>query len=71
MVGRPSKVFTRIAFVEKTLNRKSTNVCIAIVGTNQLYPYSLSPQMPTRRYTGHGIDTDLQKVKPKVWLRTV
>ena len=53
MVGGPYIVFTRKAVVDETFIRKSSNLCISILGidASQLYPYSMCQQMATGLYT--------------------
>ena len=53
VVGGPSIVFTRIAVVDETFVRKSTNLCKSIVGidASQLYPYSICQPTATGLYT--------------------
>ena len=52
-VGGRSIVFTAKAVVIENFNRKSTNICKAIVGidASQLYPYSMCQTMLNAVYT--------------------
>ena len=65
MSGGPSTVFTRKAVVDKTIIRRSNNVCKTIVAldASQLYPFSMCQAMPTGLYTRWEFDTNLQKFK--------
>ena len=67
MVGGPSIVFTRKAVVNKTFNRKSTNLCKPNLGIDarQLYPYSICQPMPTGLYTRWDLDTEASRFKPR------
>ena len=67
MTGGPSIVFTRKAVVEKTLIRRSNNVCKAILGidASQLFPFFMCQAMPTGPYTRWEFDSDLQKFKAR------
>ena len=66
-VGGPSIIFTRKAVVDETFIRKSTNICISIVGidASQLYPYSMCQQMPTGLYTRWDIDSETSRFTPR------
>ena len=63
VVGGPSIVFTRKAFVAETFTRKSTNICKSIVGydASQLYPYSMYQPMPTGLYTRWDFDSETSR----------
>ena len=67
VVGGPSIVFTRNAFVEETFPRKSANICKSIVGidASQLYPYSMCQSMPTGLYTRCNFDSDTSRDTPR------
>ena len=63
-VGGPSNVFTRKTIVEETFNRKFTNICKSIVGSDatQPYPYSICQPMPTGLYTHWDIESETSGV---------
>ena len=67
MTGGPSIVFTRKAVVDGTFIRNSSIVCKSIVGidASQLYPFSISQEMPTGLYTIWEFDTDMKKFKAR------
>ena len=67
MTGGPSIVFTRKAVVDKTVIRKSNNICKTKVGidASQLYPFSTCQATPTELYTRWEFDTNLQKFKAR------
>ena len=67
VVGGPSIVFTRKAFVDETFIRKSTNICKSIVGidASQLYPYSMCQPVPTGLYTRWDIDSETGRISPR------
>ena len=67
MTGGPSIVFTRKAVVDGTFIRNSSIVCKLIVGidASQLYPFSISQEMPTGLYTIWEFDTDMKKFKAR------
>ena len=67
VVGRPSIVYTRKAFVDETFIRKSTNLCKSIVGfdASQLYPYSMCQPMPTGLYTRWDLDSETSRFTPR------
>ena len=60
-------VFTRKAVVDKTFNRKSTNMCKSFFGidTNQLNPYSMCQPMPTGLYTRWDLEMETGRFKPR------
>ena len=63
VVGGPSIVFTRVAVVDETFIRKSTNICKSIVGidASQLYPYSMCQPMPTGLYTRWDLNSETNR----------
>ena len=67
VVGGPSIVFTRKAFVDETFIRKFTNICKSIVGidASQLYPYSMCQPMPIGLFTRWDIDSETGKFTPR------
>ena len=67
VVGVPSIVFTRKAFVVETLIRKSTKICKSIVGidASQLYPYSMCQHLPTGHYTRWDLDSETSRLTPR------
>ena len=66
VVGGPSNVFTRKAFVDEIYIRR-TNICKSIVGidVSQLYPYSMCQPMPTGLYTRWDIDSETSGFTPQ------
>ena len=66
VVGGPSIVFTRKAFVDETFIRKSANICKSIAGIDagQLYPYSMCQTMPTGLYTRWNFDSETSRFTP-------
>ena len=67
VVGGPSIVFIRKAFVDETFIRKSTNICKSIVGidASQHYPYSMCQAMATGPYTRWDIDSETSRFTPR------
>ena len=67
MTGGPSIVFTRKSVVDKTLIRRSNNVCKAILGidASQLHPFSMCQTMPTGVYTRWQFGSNLQNFKAR------
>ena len=67
VVGVQYIVFTRKAFVDEVFIRKSTNICISIVGIHacQLHPYSMCQPMPTGLYTRWDINSETSRVTPR------
>ena len=62
----PSIIFTRYAKVGETKIRESENVCKSIVGidASQLYPFSMTNEMPTGLYTKWEFNDDTAKFHP-------
>ena len=67
LTGGPSTIFTRYAKVGETKIRESENVCKSIVGidASQLYPFSMTREMPTGLYTKWEFNDDTAKIHPK------
>ena len=67
LTGGPSIIFTRYAKVGETKIRESENVCKSIVGidASQLYPFSMTKEMPTGLYTKWEFNVDTAKFHPK------
>ena len=67
LTGGPSIIFTRYAKVGETKIRESENVCKSIVGidASQLYPFSMTREMPTGLYTKWEFNDDTAKFHPK------
>ena len=67
LTGRPSIIFTRYAKVGETKIRESENMCKSIVGidASQLYPFSMTKDMPTGLYTKWEFNEDTSKFYPK------
>ena len=67
IVGGPSIVFTRIAVVDETFSRVSSNVCKSFVeiDASQLYPYSRCQDIPIGLYTRWEFDSDMQTFKAR------
>ena len=62
----PSIIFTRYAKVQETKIRESENVCKSIVGidASQLYPFSMTKEMPTGPYTKWEYSEETGKFHP-------
>ena len=67
LTGGPSIIFTRYAKVGETRIRNSNNVCRSIVGidASQLYPFSMTKDMPTGVYTKWEMKTETGKFHPR------
>ena len=67
VVGGPSIVFTRKAFVDEAFIPKSTNICKSIVGidVSQLYSYSMCQPMPSGLYTRWSCDSETSRFIPR------
>ena len=66
LTGGPSVIFTRYAKVGETKIRESENVCKSIVGidASQLYPFSMTKEMPTGPYTKWEYSEETAKFHP-------
>ena len=66
LTGGPSIIFTRYAKVGETKIRESENVCKSIVGidASQLYPFSMTKEMPTGPYTKWEYNEETEKFHP-------
>ena len=66
-VGCPSIICTRKSVVDETFVRKSSHICISIVGidASQLYPYSMCQPMPTDLYTRWDLDSETNRFTPR------
>ena len=67
LTGGPSIILTRYAKVGEMKIRESENVCKSIVGidASQLYPFSMTKDMPTGLYTKWEFNEDTSKFYPK------
>ena len=68
LTGGPSILFTRCAKVGETEIRESENVCKSIVGidASQLYPFSMTKEMPTGPYTKWEYNAETEKFHPNM-----
>ena len=67
VVGGPSIVFTRKAFVDETFIGRSANIRKSIVGidASQLNPHSMCQHMPTGLYTRWLLDSETSRFTPE------